>query len=71
MHIYGIAGDPAIVAIMATTAGSGPPITLTLVLGFTCLAIGLIAGVLVLGFFVAMRQRRGKDSPKVIKPHDD
>ncbi len=71
MFVHRIAACPTVMALTATTAGVGPPITLTLVLAFTCLAIVLIAGVLVLGLFVTLRRRRAKGSPKVVKPHDD
>ena len=37
-------------------AGSSPPISLTLVLGLTCCAVGLVVGVLALGLLVSLRR---------------
>ena len=44
--------------------GAGPPLSLTLMMAFTCCAIGLIVGVLVLGFVVAMRNKKTTDQPE-------
>ncbi len=38
---------------------SGPPLSLTLTLLFTCCALGLVVGVLVIGFIIAMQKRKG------------
>jgi hypothetical protein len=71
MHVVSIALLAISGVPMTTTAGSGPPLTLTVVLGLNCLAIGLIVGVLVLGFFVTMRQRQAKDQQKEGKREND
>jgi hypothetical protein len=37
---------------------SGPPLSLTLTLLFTCCALGLVVGVLVIGFILAMHKQK-------------
>ena len=44
-------------------AGSGPPLSLSLVLGLTCCAILLIMAVLGLGLFVSLKRRQSDDLP--------
>lgn len=48
----------------AETTSSGPPLSLTLTLLFTCCALGLVVGVLVIGFIVAMQKRKGETNEK-------
>jgi hypothetical protein len=36
----------------------GPPLSLTLTLLFTCCALGLVVGVLVIGFIIAMQKQK-------------
>ena len=36
----------------------GPPLSLTLTLLFTCCALGLVIGVLVIGFIIAMQKQK-------------
>ncbi len=38
---------------------SGPPLSLTLTLIFTCCALGLVVGLIVVGFIVSMQNRNG------------
>ena len=42
-------------------APSGPPLSLTLMLGFTCLALLLVVGILVLGFMASLTNRKEAD----------
>jgi hypothetical protein len=42
---------------------SGPPLSLTLTLLFTCCGLGLVVGVLILGFVLAMQKRKGGSDP--------
>ncbi len=44
-------------------SGTGPPLSLTLMLAFTCLALGLAVGILVLGFFLARDKAKGDEPP--------
>jgi hypothetical protein len=43
---------------------SGPPLSLTLTLLFTCCALSLVVGVLVIGFIIAMQKRKGGTNEK-------
>ncbi len=43
---------------------SGPPLSLTLILIFTCCALGLVLGVMVLAFVLALQRRKGGQSEK-------
>jgi Peptidase MA superfamily len=43
---------------------SGPPLSLTFTLLFTCCGLGLILGVLILGFVLAMQKRKGGSDEK-------
>ncbi len=49
-----------------TETPSAPPLSLTLMLGFTCLALLLIVGVLVVGFMASVTNRKedGKQTKK-------
>ena len=44
--------------VPATTPSSGPPLSLTLMLAFTCCALGLVVGVIVVGFIVSRENRK-------------
>lgn len=46
----------------AQSGGGGPPLSLTLVLIFTCCSLGLVLGVLGLGFILALQKRKGGQS---------
>ena len=35
-----------------------PPLSLTLMLGFTCFALALVLGVIIIGFVVAMQNQK-------------
>jgi len=48
----------------AETSGNGPPLSLTLTLLFTCCALGLVVGVLVIGFIIAMQKRKEENNDK-------
>jgi hypothetical protein len=52
-------------------AGSGPPLSLSLVLGLTCCAILLIVAVLALGLFVSLKRRQSDDLPMQDKPQQN
>lgn len=43
---------------------SGPPLSLTLTLVFTCCALGLVVGVIVLGFILSMQKRKEEKKDK-------
>ncbi len=45
-------------------ASGGPPLSLTLMLAFTCCAIGLVVGVLVIGFIVSRENRKRMKNEK-------
>ncbi|MCL4528749.1 MAG: hypothetical protein M1282_04980 [Chloroflexi bacterium] len=47
-----------------TEVPSGPPLSLTLMLGFTCLALLLIVGVLVVGFLAGVTNRKEAEKSK-------
>ena len=61
LQVLEIAPTAALAAHVA--AGNSPPISLTVVLGLTCCAVGLVVGVLALGLLVSLR-RRAEDRPK-------
>ena len=42
----------------------GPPLSLTLTLLFTCCALGLVVGVLALGFILSMQKRKEEKKDK-------
>ena len=42
----------------------GPPLSLTLTLLFTCCALGLVLGVLAIGFFISMQKRKEENKEK-------
>ena len=42
----------------------GPPLSLTLTLLFTCCALGLVVGVLALGFILSMQKRKEEKKEK-------
>lgn len=66
-----LVSNGALGARTAAAAGSGPPLSLTLVLGLTCCSVGLIVGLLVLGFLISLRRQSSRDQPKENKvPHD-
>jgi hypothetical protein len=50
----------------SVSPGDTPPLSLTLMMGFTCCALALVVGVLVLGFILATTknkdEKRKKDS---------
>lgn len=50
---------PTIVPISGAPFPSTPPLSLTLLLLLTCCSVGLVLGVLALGFIVAMQKRKG------------
>ena len=41
-----------------------PPLSLTLMLGFTCFALALVLGVIILGFVIAMQNRKKDEKEK-------
>ena len=41
-----------------------PPLSLTLILAFTCCAMGLVIGLLVLGFVVSFQNRKKNEEEK-------
>ena len=41
-----------------------PPLSLTLMLGFTCLALGLVIGLVVLGFVLSFQNRKKDEEEK-------
>ncbi|HUI88439.1 MAG TPA: hypothetical protein VLX61_06905 [Anaerolineales bacterium] len=41
-----------------------PPLSLTLMLGFTCFALALVLGILVLGFVVSFQNRKKDEKEK-------
>ncbi len=45
----------------ASTSASGPPLSLTLMLVFTCCALGLVVGVIVVAFLIS-RERRNRNA---------
>jgi Na+/glutamate symporter len=42
---------------MAQAVGNAPPLSLTIVMGLTCCAVGLVLGILALGFLVSLRSK--------------
>ena len=54
--------SPTPIAIDGPT--SGPPLSLTLTLLFTCCALGLVVGVLALGFILSMQKRKEEKKDK-------
>lgn len=50
--------------IPSTLVADGPPLSLTLMMGLTCGAVGLVVGVLVIGAFVSMVQKKGDEEKK-------
>ncbi len=50
----------------STEAGSpsGPPLSLTLMLGFTCCALGVVFAILIIGFVVGVSNRKGGKNEK-------
>jgi hypothetical protein len=60
IHLMAISATPA------TAVGSGtPPVALSVVLGWACCAVGLLAGVFGLGIWLAIRRRQTDDETKV------
>jgi hypothetical protein len=51
----------AAAALAARGLMDSPPLSLTLMMGFTCLAIGLVVAVLVVGFLAASRKQQLRD----------
>jgi hypothetical protein len=45
-------------------SGAAPPLSLTLMLAFTCLALSLVVGILVLGFFLARDKAKSDEQRK-------
>lgn len=62
-----LSASPAITATPITTEAppSGPPLSLTLMLLFTCCALGLVLGVLVVGYVLSIRNRKGGKDEKL------
>ncbi len=66
------AGAPAILptpfqfptSAPASTPAGGPPLSLTLMLAFTCCALGLVVGVIVVGFLISREKRKRSPDEK-------
>ncbi len=43
---------------IATDQPNGPPLSLTLMLGFTCCALSVVLGILILGFVLSLEGRK-------------
>ncbi len=64
--------DPAAAAPLAPTPlatplptslpRTAPPLSLTLMLGFTCCAVGAVLGILVLGFVLGIQRRKDEQA---------
>jgi NhaP-type Na+/H+ or K+/H+ antiporter len=61
MHTNGLIIQ-GVAAILAQ--GGGPPLSLTAMLALTGCALGLVVGILVLGFLVSLRKRGFEDEDK-------
>ena len=48
----------------AGSVPSGPPLSLTLTMLFTCCSLGLVAGLIVVGFILSLRKRSIGESEK-------
>ncbi len=44
--------------------GDTPPLSLTVLMGITCCAVGLVVGVLVLGFILSRTKNKGPEETK-------